>query len=206
VHESNGPMCFNASRVLSRSCESLLGICNGLLADEVLNEKEVRFLDLWLRDNSAISSVWPGSAIASRVSAVLADGVVTQVELSDLRETLSKLLGGSLEQTGVAGGLSTRLPVDESAQVTIAGRSFCFTGKFVRGPRSECERIVSELGGLVFDNVTLRLDYLVIGTLISPDWAFSSHGRKIEKAKEVGRTIIVHEEQWAAAVDILEGT
>ena len=31
-------------------------------------------------------------------------------------------------------------------------------------------------------SVNSSVDYLVIGTLASPDWLYTSHGRKIEKA------------------------
>ena len=46
----------------------------------------------------------------------------------------------------------------------------------------------------------MDLDYLVIGSLASREWAHTSHGRKIEKAmdyKKKGCSInIVSEEQW----------
>ncbi len=34
-------------------------------------------------------------------------------------------------------------------------------------------------------DVRTNLDYLVIGTLVSPNWANSSYGRKVEKAFSV---------------------
>lgn len=36
------------ARLLKRSCEALLGICAGLMADGVLSDEEIRFLNLWL--------------------------------------------------------------------------------------------------------------------------------------------------------------
>ena len=42
--------------------------------------------------------------------------------------------------------------------------------------------MVTKNGGLISGNVTKKINYLVIGTLSSRDWKFSSHGRKIEKA------------------------
>ena len=48
------------ARVLTRSCESLLGICSGILADGNLNDQEIRYLDNWLDNNRNIANTWPG--------------------------------------------------------------------------------------------------------------------------------------------------
>ena len=180
--------------------DSLYGLCSGLLADQKLTDEEIIFLDTWLKEHSDICKDFPANVISSRVRDVLADGIITEEERADLYETISKMLGGTLEDTGVVDGLATRLPVDEVDRIEIPGRRFCFTGKFVYGPRSKCERAVIEMGGEVLKNITAKLDYLVIGTFASRDWAHTSHGRKIEKAleyKEKGRKIfIVAEETW----------
>lgn len=198
-------MRANGSRLLTRSCEALLGVCQGLLADHVLNEAEVIFLGLWLRDHPDIARVWPGSVIAERVQAILADGKVSDEELEQLKEVLTSLLGGTWEQTGAATGLSTDLPVQDDAQIMLADRCFCFSGKFVFGTRSACERAVVERGGMVHKEISRDLDFLVVGTLISPDWLNTSFGRKIEKAvgyqKDGCRIQIVPEKRWNDAIE-----
>ncbi|RRQ20689.1 hypothetical protein D6C00_00950 [Thiohalobacter thiocyanaticus] len=142
--------------------------------------------------------------IVARVQQILADGVVTTDEAEDLKETLSKLIGGTLEETGTASGMATQLPVDEVDQVHFDGRRYCFTGKFVYGSRKKCEQAVESLGAISVSNITKQLDYLVIGTLASRDWLHTSHGRKIEKAienKNKGSSLlIVAEEDWARTV------
>lgn len=191
-------------RLLKRSCESLLGIAAGVLADQELNDTEIGFLDLWLRDHADIATTWPGEVIHRRVSAALQDGVITEDEREHLKDTLSALIGGTLEETGAAGGLSTTLPLDEVDAVAIDGSSFCFTGQFLYGTRKKCEQAVAELGGRALSSVRQDLDYLVIGELASRDWAHSSHGRKIEKAKtyqQKGCSIaIVSEQVWIHAL------
>jgi len=50
------------------------------------------------------------------------------------------------------------------------------------------------LGASVKQNVTKKVAVLVIGTIASRDWQFSSHGRKIEKAiklKEKGSPVVI---------------
>jgi NAD-dependent DNA ligase len=104
--------------------------------------------------------------------------MVTEEERADLHETLAQLIGGTLEETGAVGGMATRLPVDTVRDVVFGDRRFCFTGKFVYGPRSRCEASIAERGGIPVPRVKQELNYLVIGMLASRDWVHTSHGRK----------------------------
>lgn len=193
---------FNWHRNLAKSTSALIGLCSGLVADQVLNDGEITFLDTWLAENADVAASFPGNIIADRLHAVLADGVVTEDERADLMETLTKVSGGAVQDHGVASGMATRLGVEEAgaAEIEIPGRAFCFTGKFVYGPRARCESAVADRGGRVISGVTRELDYLVIGTLASRDWAHTSHGRKIEKAQAMradGHSVLVlGEEVW----------
>lgn len=188
------------ARLLKRSCEALLGVCAGLLADGVLCDEEIRFLNLWLKDNEQIAHTWPGEVVYARVRDVLADNIITEDERIYLKQTLTDLLGGTLQQTGATSGLSTSLPLDEVDLIEIPDALFCFTGQFIYGTRAACERAVLDRGGNTIPRVRKDLDYLVIGTMASREWAHTSHGRKIEKAiefKNKGSNVsIVSEEQW----------
>lgn len=197
-----GRIMTSEAHKLRRSCESLLGICTGIIADDALNEREVRFLDLWLQDNADISTVWPGEVIARRIREVLADGIVTGEELDHLKQTIAELIGGTLQETGALGGISTRLPLndDRAIPVNFQNTAFCFTGNFLYGTRAACERAVMQRGAMAFDGIRKNLEYLVVGTMVSEDWANSSHGRKIEKAVEYqGKgcpILIISEQHW----------
>lgn len=195
---------FNAGQVFDRTCESLLGICRGVMADECLNEKEVHFLDLWLRDNQELACEWPASVLADRVARVLEDGKVTAEELQDLESVLQDMLGGGLQSAGAVDGLSTNLPLDSGEDIVVPGQCFCFTGGFLYGPRSACHRAVDRCGGIALPSVTQALDYLVIGVRATGDWKHSSYGRKIEKAveyRERGFPVrIISEQDWTTAL------
>ena len=195
----------NESRLLTRSCEALLGVCQGLLADHVLNESELHFLDLWLRDHPDIAHVWPGMVIADRIRNILADGIVTEDELQQLEDVLRSVLGGTWEQTGAATGLPIDLPLQDDTLVVLSHRRFCFSGKFAFGTRSACESIVITHGGIANKDITKDLDFLVIGTFISPDWLNTSFGRKIEKAvgyqQEGCKVRIVSEKHWSRSIE-----
>lgn len=197
-----GRIMASDAHKLRKSCESLIGICAGMLADGNLNEAEVRFLDLWLRDNEDIASAWPGEAIAKRVRETMADGIITPDELEYLKQTLNDLIGGTLQETGAASGLATRLPINDDRAVPVSFRdtAFCFTGNFLFGTRAACERAVQQRGAQAFSDVRANLEYLVIGTMVSRDWANTSHGRKIEKAvsyqQKGNPLLIISEEHW----------
>lgn len=197
-----GRIMASEANHLRKSCESLLGICTGIIADNDLNEREVRFLAQWLADNADISTVWPGDVVSKRIREVLADNIVTSDELEYLKQTIAELIGGTIHETGAIGGLSTQLPLndDRADPVVFRDTAFCFTGNFLFGTRAACERAVMQRGAMAFDGVRKNLEYLVIGTLASADWANSSHGRKIEKAVDYQNKgspiLIISEQHW----------
>lgn len=175
-----------------------------MLVDAELSDQEIHFLELWLRDNEEIRNTWPGNVIYERVQEVLGDGVITADERAYLTTTLSDLIGGSMRETGAAGGAATTLPVNDVPNLIIPGNLFCFTGTFVFGTRTKCQNAVIERGGMVADSITKKLDYLVIGTLATREWKHTSHGLKIEKAMDYQRggakVLIVSEDQWISAL------
>lgn len=191
-------------RLDTRAMQSLLGICTGLCADDKIDNKEIAFLKIWLNENSNIVQYWPGSAIAGRIDAILADGFITQDERDDLLSLLVGITGNSFSETGSAAPDSPALPIDDDPSIYFRDMLFCFTGKFFYGTRAACERVILNLGGMAVDGVTKKLDYLVIGALVEPSWVHTTYGRKIESAmkhKEAGSEIaIISEQQWTRAI------
>lgn len=159
----------------------LNGLCKGLISDKKLSDDEVRYLDWWLTQNGSLKNNYPGKELYKLVKDILKDGVITAEESQTLHKALVDFTGCDLEN-GVVDGLSTKLPIDSNADITLEGKVFCLTGVFMAGKRSHVEDLVKRSNGLISNTVTKKIDYLVIGTLSSRDWMFSSHGRKIEKA------------------------
>lgn len=188
---------------LSQSCSELLGIAEGLLADERLCDSEIRFLARWLDKHGPVSCEWPGDVLHARVKAVLADGVVTDDERAFLVDTLKQIVGGTIERM-VEQSKVNGLSFDRPASMKIHAALFCFTGEFVFAPRAECESAVTIRGGSVQRNVTQKLTYLVVGGLGSDEWKHGSFGTKISKAIDYQRRghplLIVHEDAWANAL------
>lgn len=195
---------FNNWRNLQKSMDTLLGICAGLIADNRINKEEALFLDTWLRENEELTNIWPGEIIAHRVSSILQDGLVTEDELSDLKDILKHFVGTSLNEQGIASGMASSLPIDQNVNICINKKTFCLTGKFLFGPRAVCCRAITDRNGLVSSSICSTLDYLVIGTLSSRDWIHTSYGRKIEMAvrsrEKNGSPLILAESDWTHAI------
>ena len=82
--------------------------------------------------------------------------------------------------------MSSTLPLNTPApNIEFFGKTFCLTGSFTIGTRTQCEAIIKSLGGESLKNVSNSVDYLVVGIIGSDAWVHSAYGRKIEKAVEI---------------------
>lgn len=194
---------FNSHRNLTKALQTLLGLCSGLVADNHLNDDEIRFLSAWLSDNQDATEAWPGCVIRDRVAHVLEDGEITEEERQQLLDVLKELTGNDFMETGSAEPAPVTFPTD-NAPIEFTDAVFCLTGKFLYGPRSSIERVIEAHGGIMGGTVNKKTSYLVVGALSSPDWLHSNQGLKIQKAMELkqeGHDIrIVTERAWLDAV------
>ena len=178
----------------------LIGLLTGIAADGTLEDSEIYFVRNWLDENADLADVWPADIIWTRLRHALEDGKIDGDERSDLLETFKQITGARFEETGLAHGMATDFLEDAVDSVEHEDKCFCFTGKFVTGGRKTVENSVILRGATTKPRITKGIDYLVIGTLASRDWRFSSHGRKIEEAlklRKKGASItILTERTW----------
>lgn len=195
---------FHERRTRDRAVQELLGLCKGIIADGVVNDGEAVALRQWLEQNPAAAASWPGNVIYDRLLRVFEDGVIEEDERTELEELLLATVGES-RAAADATAHATRLPLsDPPPQCIFRGKLYAFTGTFCYGTRTQCEAAVVERGGRCGSGVTLHTDFLVIGTLPTGAWQFTTHGRKIERAIEYRRDgqpiAIVSEEHWVKAL------
>ena len=194
---------YNQDRVEDRSISEMIGISKGLVADGVINEFEAEFLVEWVKNNAQLTC-WPFNVLQNRIGVMLEDGVIDSHEREELFSLLKSLIGEKPVAEHIS-SFATTLPLTKPVpKILFEGKSFCFTGKFAYGLRKDCEKAVELRGGVIADNVTKKLDYLVIGLMGNEDWAHSIFGRKIQKAidyNEKNATIaIIGEDDWANAL------
>lgn len=162
--------------------EELIGFLTGTASDGVLNDDEIAGISSWLESNESVRDVWPASVIVQRLAVILEDGIITDEEREDLLVTVRRVTGTDTDESGLSYEASTEVWEDSVDDLTLAGSIYCLTGDFVSGDRESVDTMLRCLGAETNSSVNKSVNYLVIGTLASRDWLYTSHGRKIEKA------------------------
>ena len=169
----------------NRAVEHLLGMVTGMVADAELNNKEIQLLRLWMISHPEATATFPGSVIQKKVAQILEDGIITEDERSHLLQTLTALAAGDFDATGSADAQIINLPIDDAVTIELKNTLICLTGEFLYGTRAACERLVLRAGAMCADNVSKKVDILIVGTRVSTEWAHTSFGRKIQRAVEL---------------------
>lgn len=193
--------------------QTLQGICHGILADGIINEKEVRDLEKWLDNNTHLSTYYPYDEIRSLMLSIVSDGIIEEEEILILKAYLNqfvnienKEIAKQIDQDTADINISGHCTSDPN--IDFDGKTFCVTGVLKSGNRSELENLISDLGGIPTRTVTKKTDYLIVGDNGNPAWAFACYGRKVEKALEMrkgGHQIcLVHEFDFMDAVEDLK--
>lgn len=193
---------IRSEHIKDRNIDELLGIAKGFLADDVIVQKEVEYMIDWIETHFSTEDIdtYPLNTIYDRLKVVMDDGKLTSTEAEDIKTLLTMFTGGKLISEQVD-EMSSSLPLCTPAPaLDFTDKTFCFTGAFTIGTRTQCESIIKSLGGKASKNVTKKVDYLVIGIIGSGAWIHSSYGRKIEQAvkyREAGDDVaIVSEEHF----------
>ena len=79
-----------------------------------------------------------------------------------------------------------------SADGTLQGQSFLFTGTLEQLKRSEAEAKVEAAGGIILSGVSSKLNYLVVG---------ADAGSKLEKAKKINSIKIITEQEFIELIN-----
>ena len=192
---------FRQPAIAERQIDTLIGLCKGVVADGVVNQDEAEFLRDWLAANEITVRSNPVTyALLERIDGVLRDDHLDPEESAELLETLHAFTGERPAQGEFLP--STDLPLDSPPPaIVFDGRSFMCTGTFAFGTREQCKQQITDRGGTYAKSVRRDLDYLVLGSYVTPSWIHESFGRKIEKAMEWrdvrGMSLaIVSEDQW----------
>lgn len=190
------PAAVGANRLRSniKHSELLMGYVRGIMADDVIHEKEIEGLVSFLEKNKELKSKWPGDLVYERCNAFLRN----DMQGHSLMDFFRELASDDIKQ-------STSLPLDlDVNELIFKEMKFCFTGEFQFGTRNQCHKIIVEVGAGFTDGVTKETNYLVIGQHSNADWFNCSYGRKIEKAMEYKQKtgiLILGEAFWKEELD-----
>ena len=86
-------------------------------------------------------------------------------------------------------------------EVQIRERTFCLTGDFKYGEKTDVELFIMARGGSISPQVNKQVDYLLVGDLGSPKWAYGAYGTKVKKANAlrsagVSIDIVLEKDFW----------
>ena len=140
---------------ITSSIQFLAGLIHGVMADGTLLDTEIKAIRSWIQTNDYLAGVYPYDEINSLLSVILEDKVITSDERDQLMAFFSNLIEfqdslnlnanefESLRNRCKISGICATCPT-----IHFTNHTFCFTGEFQRGKRSDLERTVSELGGI----------------------------------------------------------
>jgi NAD-dependent DNA ligase len=187
--------------------QELEGVLHGILADNTLCEVEIHQLRAWMDNHEFLRGTYPFDEIDSLLVSVLNDGIISEDEKNLLRAFFGSFIDTrisynineyeikAIQNKYSIGGICAVCP-----EITFQDKTFSFTGTSSRAKRNEIAEVISNKGGLFNNNVTLKTNYLIVGSEGNPCWAFACYGRKVEKAvelrKEGSQIIIVHENDF----------
>lgn len=194
---------LHAERLVRRDIDQLLAVCEFSLQDGLIDQAEAENILLWLQNHSSSLDTWPASVLYDRLRSMLADGRLDEDEEGEL---LGLVMSIAKPQTEARREPAT-LPVDSPQPVIeIPNRSFCFTGVFDFGSRSDCHAALEARGGIPAKSITKSLNYLVIGNVGSDCWRHATFGSKILKAVEYRESgvplMIVSEGHWVSCLGL----
>lgn len=200
--------------VITSDIQRLQGMLHGVLADGIIEEKELIELSSWLEENQSLKGCYPYDEIDSLLTSVLKDGKVDEVERDFLKQffqsfinySLSTKIQNAVRHVEIKKDLTVFGVCSCCPEITFADRVFCMTGQSAKAKRSKIAELIESKGGIFKNSVSSELNYLVVGSNGNPCWAFSCYGRKIEEAinfrKAGQRLMIIHENDfWDAIQD-----
>jgi len=190
---------YNRKNIDDRQIDTLIGLSKGLIADGRVDQAEAEALLTWLIQSRQASENPIIINLLDKVSTMLEDKFLDAEEADELLTVLRKLSGEDAEIGELA--KTTSLPLDEPAPtIDFPGQVFLFTGTCAFGTRRQCKEAIESLGGQNAQNVTKKLNYLVLGTYVTDSWIHETYGRKIEKAMDCRDQgipiVIVSEAHW----------
>jgi len=172
---------FNAQRVQDRCIDEFIGMCQGVIADNEINEAE---------KNMLIKKIRECKLELHTLINPLYSYLISNNSLDDIKTEIENFLGLNFESYQVM-----QIPLDDIDEINLENKHFVLTGTFCnakKNDRSFIKNLLSELGAINDKNVTMKTNYLVIGECgKTKDWLHSNSGRKIEyalKLKKDGNT------------------
>lgn len=188
----------------SDALRELHGILGGVIADEIVNIKEVRGVLDWINENEFLRGSWPYDEVESLLTEVVKDNKVSEAENTAMLNFFSEFVRFSDDTTLTAPSyikanddFSVKGIIAINPDIIFDGAVFVFTGESHKAKRADISKVITEFGGSLAKHVTLKTQYVIVGAKGNDCWQYSTYGRKIEEAIKLRKTghglQIIHE-------------
>jgi NAD-dependent DNA ligase len=194
--------------IITSGIQKLTGIIKGVAFDNEINFQELEYLDNWMEENDYLKNTYPYDELYNLVTNIIQDKMITEEEHHSLL-TFCKAIAGEendISNDAMLSSLKTGY-YQIDPLIAVQEKTFCITGVSKKYRRRDIAEKIELFGGYVVDNVSSKLDYLVVCDEKNNCWAFTCYGRKIEEAikhrKQGRELIIVHEYDLYDALESL---
>ena len=169
-------MRFNEKRVQDRYIDEVFGMCQGILADDEVNEAEKEKLIEKIRLFRL--------ELHTLINPLYQELINKNNTLNDIKLHIKNFIGTEFGETSII-----QIEPDNIENLDFTDKHFCLTGTFCnskKNDRSYMYELIKNYGGIIDKNLTLKTDYLVIGECGGTrDWLHTNSGNKIIKALEI---------------------
>lgn len=148
----------------------ILGVCQGVYADNVITPEELQDLSEWIRsyDDGLMSDpAFIKIKAAVQKAAANYDANAEQ----ELREALFQYV--SLP------------PCDSCDTIEFDQKNFVLSGNFAYGPKKMVAHEIERRGGVIASSVSQQTDFLIVGGEKSILWKYDNYGKKVARACEL---------------------
>lgn len=158
---------------VTEAMQLLMGIMEGISCDKRINDMEAFSLYDWLQKYDYLNGTYPYDKIFCMLYLMLEDKHIDSFEEAELLEFINGILHPTEEV------------LEKQNEIIYNMNQFCLTGDFIHGARNFIESVIIDRGGLISKGVSKKIQYLIVGGLGSPKWAYSEFGEKVAKALEL---------------------
>ncbi len=156
---------------ITLSTQILNGLIKGIVADNEINDVEIKNLRQWLYDNIYLRGHYPFDQLLSTIEKALSDAVITDEELKEINDLIDSLLNPVEKMKGDIN--------------SVQGKLVCLSGNFAYGQKKDVEEYIINRGGLIASGVNKKVDYLIIGSNECQAYSNGTYGTKVKKAMEL---------------------
>lgn len=185
---------YNTKANKSRDLIKLFGICEGVISDGSINDKERNFIKNWIVVYGLENEPIPHKILE------LLNMAQEQELINSLRQILGEIIV-TLDDDLVE--LTGDIDYDHPETIEFKDKNFLFSGTFVLIEKKAIIDFIISKGGTPKikkgeQRITKDIDYLIVGTVANRDYSNGSVGNKIIAALEQRgrRPIQIIHEKW----------